>query len=623
MKISLLLSLVLLSTVNAISQNIGINNTNPQAALDLNGDLRLRSATLTLPTGLSNDVDLTTVKSSVYMFAGGALALGGCQITGFTGGVDGRVVTIFNNSTNGAIQLYDANFSISPSLPANKIITGTGSSAVIYGNGSVTLRYDGAKQKWTIISSHYTDGLSTLPVSPWGISGNNIYNSNTAKVGIGNTNPQAKLDITGNIKIADGTQGAGKVLTSDANGAASWQTNATANSSSGAAGYGSWGDCATNANISEYNPVLPDDAVNSDSVGHAVALSGDFAAISNGINCVYIYKYNATTGIWDFHQKISGFALDHFGCSVAMYNDYLVVGAEREDMNNGAYRSGSASIYKNIAGVWTFQTKLSNTSNANFDDYFGHSVSVNGDYAIIGAHLEDPYGSVSVYKNAAGIWTFQTKLVVPLLQITSVGGFGKSISLHGDYAIIGSPGERTLSGAVFMFKNIAGVWTFQQKIPNPTDAGGEVFGIGVSMYGDYAIVGARDAFAQIGVPLAVRSGSASIFKNIAGLWTFQTKLLNIPFAENDYFGNSVAITGDYAIVGAYGDDVAGVDQGSATIYKRLGNAWQKYQFVVDPAGITSDGFGSAIRLDATTKRFLIGAPGSYAKKGKAIFGKIN
>lgn len=42
-------------------------------------------------------------------------------------------------------------------------------------------------------------------------------------VGIGNTAPAAKLDISGNIKIADGTQGAGKVLTSDANGVASWQ----------------------------------------------------------------------------------------------------------------------------------------------------------------------------------------------------------------------------------------------------------------------------------------------------------------------------------------------------------------------------------------------------------------
>jgi hypothetical protein len=211
MKITLLLSLVLLCTVNAFSQNVGINNTNPQAALDLQGDLRLRSAVLTLPNGLNNDVDLTTVKSSVYVFAGGALAIGGCQITGFTGGVDGRIVTIFNNSTNGAIQLYDANFSISPSAAANKILTGTGSNAVIYGNGSVTLRYDGTKAKWIVMSSAYTDGLSASP-SPWLINGNNISNTNIGNVGVGLTNPVSKLDVltnTANAIAINGVNSAG------------------------------------------------------------------------------------------------------------------------------------------------------------------------------------------------------------------------------------------------------------------------------------------------------------------------------------------------------------------------------------------------------------------------------
>jgi sugar lactone lactonase YvrE len=180
---------------NIAAQNVGINNTNPQAALDLQGDLRLRSAILTLPANLNNDVDLTTVKSTVYMFAGGALT--GCQITGFTGGVDGRIVTIFNNSTTNAVQLYDANFSISPSAAANKILTGTGSNAVIYGNGSVTLRYDGAKQKWIVMSSAYTDGLSTTVSSggPWTVTGNNISNNNTGNVGLGTNTPTKKLEI--------------------------------------------------------------------------------------------------------------------------------------------------------------------------------------------------------------------------------------------------------------------------------------------------------------------------------------------------------------------------------------------------------------------------------------------
>ncbi|MBK9980964.1 MAG: fibrobacter succinogenes major paralogous domain-containing protein [Chitinophagales bacterium] len=42
-------------------------------------------------------------------------------------------------------------------------------------------------------------------------------------VGIGTTAPSAKLDVNGTFKVADGTQGAGKILTSDATGLASWQ----------------------------------------------------------------------------------------------------------------------------------------------------------------------------------------------------------------------------------------------------------------------------------------------------------------------------------------------------------------------------------------------------------------
>ncbi len=46
--------------------------------------------------------------------------------------------------------------------------------------------------------------------------------NNSVKVGIGTSNPSEKLEVNGSIKITDGTQGAGKVLTSDANGKATW-----------------------------------------------------------------------------------------------------------------------------------------------------------------------------------------------------------------------------------------------------------------------------------------------------------------------------------------------------------------------------------------------------------------
>jgi hypothetical protein len=191
----------MLCSLFLLAQNVGIKTTNPLSALDINGDLSLRKGTLTLPTGGNNNVDINTNKYSVYDFAGGALT-GGAQIYGFTGGTDGRIVTIFNNSTASAIQIMDESHPGSPSsAAANRIVTGSGNAAVIYQNGSATMRYDGQKQRWTIIGSNYTDGLSAATTNVWATSGSNIYNSNTGNIGVNKTNPTERLDVNGNVNV--------------------------------------------------------------------------------------------------------------------------------------------------------------------------------------------------------------------------------------------------------------------------------------------------------------------------------------------------------------------------------------------------------------------------------------
>jgi hypothetical protein len=57
---------------------------------------------------------------------------------------------------------------------------------------------------------------------------NDLIVNDLGRVGIGTNTPTTKLDVAGNVKIADGTQGANKILTSDANGVASWQSFAGA-----------------------------------------------------------------------------------------------------------------------------------------------------------------------------------------------------------------------------------------------------------------------------------------------------------------------------------------------------------------------------------------------------------
>jgi hypothetical protein len=93
---------------------------------------------------------------------------------------------------------------------------------------------------------------------------------------------------------------------------------------------------------------------------------------------------------------------------------------------------------------------------------------------------------------------------------------------------------------------------------------------------------------------------------------------------DDFFGRSVSISGSYAIIGANQDDVGiNIDQGSASIYQRVGLRWVKLQYITDPAGAPNDLFGDAAAIDETNKRFLIGDYNYAGGSGKVVFGKIN
>ena len=79
----------------------------------------------------------------------------------------------------------------------------------------------------------------------------------------------------------------------------------------------------------------------------------------------------------------------------------------------------------------------------------------------------------------------------------------------------------------------------------------DLYGYSVSISGDYAIVGAKqEDHNETGGQFLDKAGAAYILKNNSGTWTVVQKLVAPDRAEDDEFGYSVAISGDYAIVGA-------------------------------------------------------------------------
>jgi hypothetical protein len=294
---------------------------------------------------------------------------------------------------------------------------------------------------------------------------------------------------------------------------------------------------------------------------------------------------------------------DLFGCSVSIDGDYTIIGAENDD-DNGEY-SGSAYIFKRDGTVWVEQSKLLPSDGESWE-FFGVSVSIDGDYAVIGASHDDDNGycsgSAYIFKRDGTVWVEQSKLLPSdgKKDLT----FGCSVSIDGDYALIGAVGDDdngNYSGSAYIFKRDGTVWVEQSKLLPSDGEDNECFGVSVSIDGDYTIIGAG------GNDNGYRSGSAYIFKRDGTVWAEQSKLLPSDGEAYEYFGMYVSINGDYALIGAWGDDDNGYRSGSAYIFKCDGNIWTQQVKLLPSDGKTCGYFGSSVSLDGDYA--LIGADG--------------
>jgi hypothetical protein len=127
----------------------GILTSTPRTRFDINGDLAYRSAALTLANGQNNNVNIETSKFSYYRIAGPTAAF---SVTGFFRGVDGRILTIYNSTS----QTMTVDNQSGNSTAVNRIITGTGSNMSVSAGGSVTFQYNATDSRWIVISSNNT-----------------------------------------------------------------------------------------------------------------------------------------------------------------------------------------------------------------------------------------------------------------------------------------------------------------------------------------------------------------------------------------------------------------------------------------------------------------------------------
>jgi len=356
---------------------------------------------------------------------------------------------------------------------------------------------------------------------------------------------------------------------------------------------------------------------NIDYFGWGVAISGDYAIVGTGDNdsvggdagVAIFYKTTDGGVTWAKKQvKYGAAANDHFGRSVSISGNNAVVGS----ILNGVGGPGAAYFYKtsDSGESWTEKQKI---PGAAAGDQFGYSVSISGNYAVVGTILEDTggadAGAAYFYKTADGGTTWTAADDNPKTGAAAGDHFGNSVAISGDYAVVGAPS--TANGAAYFYRTTdsGATWAAADDNPKTGAAANDNFGNFVMISGDYAVVGAPDNDDG-----GAGAGAAYFYTTADGSsWT--QKQAKYPVGAGENFGCSVAVSGAYAIVGAQSNDTPAADAGAAYFYKTTdsGATWIKTQAECGVDGNYRFGYSVAVNSSGYA---LIGA--IHAKNPSAV-----
>ncbi len=340
--------------------------------------------------------------------------------------------------------------------------------------------------------------------------------------------------------------------------------------------------------------LLPRDGVAGDGFGYSVSIYGDYAIVSaaykgKGKGAAYIFKRDGNS--WKEQQML--FAgdekkVDIFAYRVAISEEFAFVSSPWDD--DKGEDTGSVYIFRRTGESWTRQAKLYPHGQWIKWCCFGYSVAISGDYLVVGSPFEEEArGAVYIFKREGDTWDEQAKLESS--DWARGDSFGQVVSISGDYVIATAPTRGNCTGSAYVFKRNDDTWKEQAILTADDDRAGDYFGYSASICGDHAIVGA------VG-PKDELIGAAYIFVRSGTSWKQQAKLMPDDAAKGDCFGFSVCISGDYAIVGAYG---------SRGIYGflREGNLWKQVSKQAS-SDVVNDSFGYAVALSGDYA--IIGAP---------------
>ena len=240
--------------------------------------------------------------------------------------------------------------------------------------------------------------------------------------------------------------------------------------------------------------LIPPDGEFTDRFGQSVAISGGTLIVGAYLDddagdrsgSAYVYRHNGSD--WRLETKLvaaDGGEGDEFGISVEIEDDVSVIGA-RHFFNGGA---GAAYVFRFNGTMWIEEAKLE-ASDGEENDFFGADVDISEDKVIVGALGNDDFGSFTgsayVFSFEGTTWSMEQKLyaIPPALG----DRFGETVSVSGDLVIVGAHGDNP-TGSVTVYQSVNGTWSWTERIDASDGSVGDGFGrYGIAVQRDIAVV---------------------------------------------------------------------------------------------------------------------------------------
>ncbi len=393
-----------------------------------------------------------------------------------------------------------------------------------------------------------------------------------------------------------------------------------------------------------------------------------------------VYVYTQSSGVWrqQAYVKASNAERnDLFGYSVALSADgnTLAVGAQMESSNatgidgdqlsNTAAGAGAAYVFTRSGTTWAQQAYVK-ASNTYANNHFGDSVTISadGNTLVVGAQQENSNatgvngdqlniaatsaGAAYVFTRSGTTWSQQAYLKAS--NASALDRFGRSLGLSadGDTLAVGAINERSAAtgidgdqssnaavqaGAVYVFTRSGTIWSQQAYVKASNTQALDLFGnsVAVSSDGNTLAIGAfGEASNATGIDgdqtnnSASGSGAVYVFTRAGITWSQQAYVKASNPQTNDYFGSSLALSGDgnTLAVGSprEASNATGIDgdqtndradeAGAAYVFNRRGGTtWSQKAYVKAPNSGFDDGFGVSLSLTRDGKTMAVGAYG--------------